>query len=59
MANTEIDKLAKFILSEVPGEPSANQSAVDTAIRIIRTYQKAYGRLPKKEQRNADHPETT
>ena len=32
----QIDKLAKFILEEVPSEPSQDEGAVDTAIRIIR-----------------------
>lgn len=38
-ANSQIDKLANFIMSEVEGEPSQSQSAVDTAIRIIKSYQ--------------------
>jgi hypothetical protein len=33
----QIDRLATFIMDEVPGEPSQSQGAVDTAIRIIRT----------------------
>ena len=37
--NSQIDKLANFIMSEVEGEPSQNQAAVDTAIRIIKSYQ--------------------
>jgi hypothetical protein len=32
----QIDKLAAFIIHEVPGEPSTSESAVDTAIRIIK-----------------------
>jgi hypothetical protein len=32
-----IDKLARFILEEFPGEPSRSESAVDCAIRLIRT----------------------
>lgn len=35
-AASEIDRLAAFIMNEVPGEPSASGSAVDTAIRLIR-----------------------
>ena len=38
-AYSQIDKLAKFIMSEVEGEPSQSQGAVDAAIRIIRSYQ--------------------
>lgn len=34
--NSQVDRLAKFIMAEVPGEPSESQGAVDTAIRIIR-----------------------
>ena len=35
----QIDKLAKFIMAEVPGEPSQSEGAIDTAIRIIRRRQ--------------------
>lgn len=38
-AKRQIDKLAKFIMNEVEGEPSQSQAAVDTAIRIIKSYQ--------------------
>lgn len=31
----QIERLARFIMDEVPGEPSQSQGAVDTAIRII------------------------
>ena len=37
--NSQINKLANFIMSEVEGEPSQSQGAVDTAIRIIKSYQ--------------------
>jgi len=33
---SQIDRLANFIMKEVPGEPSQSQGSVDTAIRIIR-----------------------
>lgn len=33
----QIDKLASFIMDEVPGEPSQNEGAVDTAIRLLRS----------------------
>ena len=36
VAQEQIDKLAVFILTEVEGEPSENEGAVDTAIRLIR-----------------------
>lgn len=32
----QIDELAKFIMAEIPGEPSKNEGAVDTAIRLLR-----------------------
>lgn len=31
----ELGKLADFILAKMPGEPSANEGAVDTAIRLL------------------------
>jgi hypothetical protein len=34
-AQEQIDKLANFIMAKVPGEPSENEGAVDTAIRIM------------------------
>ena len=34
--DAQIDRLAKFIMAEVPGEPSASEGAVETAIRVIR-----------------------
>ncbi len=35
-AQGQIEKLAVFILTEVPDEPSKNEGAVETAIRLIR-----------------------
>lgn len=37
-AHAQVDVLAKFILNEIPGEPSQNEGAVDTAIRLLRSY---------------------
>lgn len=37
-AMAQIDVLARFILNEIPGEPSQNEGAVDTAIRLLRRY---------------------
>ncbi|HEU01415.1 hypothetical protein LCGC14_0273180 [marine sediment metagenome] len=34
---SQIDRLASFIIAEVPGEPSESDGAIDTAIRIIRS----------------------
>lgn len=36
---TQIDKLANFIMNSVDGEPSQNEGAGDTAIRIIKQQQ--------------------
>jgi hypothetical protein len=33
---SQINRLAEFIMHEVPGEPSESEGAVDCAIRIIR-----------------------
>lgn len=37
-ALNEINKLADFIIGEIPGEPSKSESAVDTAIRLLGDY---------------------
>jgi hypothetical protein len=37
---SQVDRLANFIMAEVPGEPSQSEGAIDTAIRIIRSLQK-------------------
>lgn len=33
---SQVDRLAKFIMAEIPGEPSESEGAVDTAIRWMR-----------------------
>ena len=33
---SQIDRLADFIMRDVPGEPAENEGAIDTAIRIMR-----------------------
>ena len=35
----QIERLASYIGSEIPGEPSRNEGAVDTAIRLLRNAQ--------------------
>ena len=35
---SQIVKLGDFITDEIPGEPSANEGAVDTAIRLLKDY---------------------
>lgn len=37
----QIERLANFIMEEVPGEPSQSEGAVDTAIRWMREKLKA------------------
>jgi hypothetical protein len=37
MLDSQIDRLANVIMYEIPGEPSQNEGACDTAIRIMRT----------------------
>jgi len=39
----QVDRLADYILSEVPGEPSQDQGAVDTAIRLISKAMELHG----------------
>jgi hypothetical protein len=47
----QVDRLARFIMAEVPGEPSQNEGAIDTAIRIIRTLQTAKPKVTKEQAR--------
>ena len=35
-SSAQINKLAKFIMDEIPGEPSESEGAVDVAIRLLR-----------------------
>lgn len=42
-ASTQVEALANFIMSEIPGEPSQSESAVDTAIRLLRQALKIEG----------------
>lgn len=35
-ADEQIDRLATFIIEQIPGEPSVSESAVDVAIRLLR-----------------------
>ncbi len=34
---SQVNRLAKFIMEKFPGEPSQDQGAVDTAIRLLST----------------------
>ena len=35
---TQINLLADYIMAEIPGEPSADEGAGDTAIRLLKKY---------------------
>jgi len=48
-----VQRLAQFIMDNVPGEPSQSQGAVDTAIRIIQEQQKEIVEL--KRYTNKEH----
>lgn len=37
----EVGRLAVFIMGSIPGEPSQNEGAVDTAIRVMKKYRAA------------------
>ena len=41
----QIDRLATFITSHIPGDPSQSQGAVDTAIRLLGTHVEVMGRI--------------
>lgn len=47
---TQIERLASFIMAEVPGEPSESEDACDTAIRIMRTALRAAPASPDDER---------
>ena len=38
-AEQQVEKLANFIMQEIPGEPSQSEGAVDTAIRLLKKIQ--------------------
>lgn len=46
----QVNRLATFIMTEVPGEPSENEGAIDTAIRVM-------GRLLKPAPTTTETPE--
>lgn len=43
----QVDKLANFIMAEVPGEPSRDEGAVDTAIRVMKELRKTVDTIDK------------
>ena len=44
---SQIERLSNFIMQEIPGEPSRDQGAVDTAIRLLRDRAKAIAQARK------------
>jgi len=38
MAKSQIDLLADYVMAEISGEPSRNEGAGDTAIRLLKAY---------------------
>lgn len=44
----QIDRLARFIIKEIPGEPSKNEGAIECAIRIMKTAKKEKAKLAGK-----------
>ena len=40
-ASQQIDRLATFIMEQIPGEPRRSEGAVDTAIRLLSEARKA------------------
>jgi hypothetical protein len=53
----QIDRLAKYIMAEVPGEPSQSEGAVDTAIRVMRDMQARLAAAEEKARGCDDCPE--
>ena len=49
-ASKQIESLGYFIMNEIPGEPSQNQGAVDTAICLLRTHVPLAGGYREKER---------
>lgn len=45
---SQVDRLAHFIFTKVPGEPSHDEGAIDAAIRIIRAQQRKLARRRKR-----------
>ena len=45
---SQVTRLANFIMAEVPGEPSQNQGAIDTAIRVLRRLREERSDLARK-----------
>ena len=42
----QVDKLAQFIMAEMPGEPSQSEGAVDTIIRWVKNVKNIHGPDP-------------
>lgn len=50
----QVDRLAEFIIVNVPGEPSVSEGAIDTAIRVLRRHYG--GTVPPLDGDGADEP---
>ena len=44
-AEQQTDVLAKYIMAEIPGEPSHNEGAGNTAVRVLKQYRRALGQI--------------
>ena len=44
-AKSEIEVLAKYIIAEIPGEPSRNEGAGTCAVRLLKQYREALKRI--------------
>ncbi len=49
MKKSQIDLLADYIMAEIPGEPSADEGAGETAVRLLKDYRRRLG-WPKGEK---------
>ena len=54
-ARDQIARLAKYIVDEVPGEPSQSEGAVDTAIRIMKEQFASIWQLQGRQPHSLNH----
>ena len=45
---TQIDLLANYIMGEIPNEPSCNEGAGDTAVRLLKEYRNRLNHIAQK-----------
>lgn len=53
----QVDKLAGFILAEVPGEPSRSEGAIETAMRVLKRYLHMVGKLTRYVEQSGPVPQ--